>query len=66
MSEGVDAALFYLSVASLVAGGIRAARAAIERRSRDGIGIALAAAGLLGLAIAVMLFETGPRSVLPF
>jgi hypothetical protein len=66
VAEGAVAAIFYLSVTGLVAGMIRALRASIERKTVDRVGIALAVAGLVGLAIAVACFLTGPKTVLPF
>lgn len=66
MNEGVVAFLFYLSVAALVFGLIRALRASIERHVRDIPAIMLAGAGVIGLIAAVVFFVNGTRGVLPF
>ena len=66
LNEGVDAAVFYLSVAALIGGVIRALRASVERNVRDRVGIVLAAGGLCGLIVAVVLFLNGQKTVLPF
>ncbi len=66
MNEGVDAAIFYVSVAALVAGMIRTLRASVERKTRDRGGIAIALGGAVGLIVAVIAFLTGPKGVLPF
>jgi len=66
VNEGVDAAIFYVSVAALAIGMVRSLRASIERQVRDRIGMLLAGAGVAGLIIAVIAFVTGPRTVLPF
>jgi len=66
VNEGVVAFLFYLSVAALVFGLIRALRASIERHVRDIPAIMLAGAGVIGLIAAVVFFVNGTRGVLPF
>lgn len=65
--ETIAAIVFYLGVASLVVGAMLAARRAIERvPGRDPFALGLVGAGLVGIAIAVAIFATGPRGVLPF
>jgi hypothetical protein len=66
VNASIDAVVFYASVAALVAGTIRTLRASVERNTRDRAGIALAAAGCAGLAVATAAFLLGPRTVLPF
>jgi len=66
VSESASALIFYLSVLALVAGTIRALRAAIERNRRDAVGIAFALVGLVGLALSVVTFLLGPKKMLPF
>lgn len=66
MNEGVVAFLFYLSVAALVVGLIRALRASIERHVRDIPALMLAGAGAIGLIVAVVFFVNGAKGVLPF
>lgn len=66
--ETIAAIAFYLGVAALVVGAMLAARGAIER-GRGGPNpraIGLIATGLVGIAVAVLIFATGPRGVLPF
>jgi hypothetical protein len=60
-------AVFYLSLAAFAFGGIRAVRASVERKSRDALGIGLAAAGLLGFAAAIAFSIASPHhEMLPF
>jgi len=67
VNETLAAGAFYLGVAALVVGAIRAARSAIEGPRRRGTpGFALIGAGIAGIAVAVAVFATGPRHVLPF
>lgn len=68
VSETIAAIVFYLGVAALVVGAILSARRAIEHR-RDGssrVGIGAIVVGLVAIVIAVSIFATGPRGVLPF
>lgn len=66
MSPGFDAAIFYLSVIALCGGVVRALCAAVERQARDRTGIMIAACGMAGLGVAIAIFVTGPRTLLPF
>ncbi len=66
MTAGATAIVFYVSVAALVAGTIRALRSSVERKQRDRIGIVLAACGAVGLVAAIVAFATGPKNALPF
>lgn len=66
MNEGVVAALFYMSVAFLVVGLIRALRASVERNVRDVPAMVLAGVGVVGLAIGVVAYLHGPRTMIPF
>jgi amino acid transporter len=66
MTESFAAIAFYIGLAALVFGSMRLVRAALERHRRDRVGIvALAIAGVCFL-IAVALFSSGPRGVIPF
>lgn len=66
--ETFAAIAFYLGVAALAVGAMLAARGAIERRGTgpDRRAIGLIACGLAGIGLAVVIFATGPRGVLPF
>ena len=67
VGETIAAIVFYLSVAALVVGAMLSARRAIERLpGRSTTGFALVGLGVVGIAIAVVVFATGPRTVLPF
>ncbi len=67
MNESIAATAFYVGLAALVFGAIRLARASLERkRGRDAVGIAALALGALCFVVAVGIFVTGPRGVLPF
>lgn len=67
MTESIAAIAFYVGLAALVFGSIRLARASLERRQgRDKLGIGALALGVICFVIAVCVFVTGPRGVLPF
>lgn len=66
VNEGLNATIFYVSVAALVGGMVRTLRASIERNARDRAGIVIAACGAAGLIVAIVAFVTGPKTLLPF
>ena len=66
MSPGFEATLFYVSVAVFAGGIVRIVRASIERHVRDGLGLAIAVGGGVGLIVTVIAFVTGPKTLLPF
>jgi hypothetical protein len=66
MTESFAAIAFYIGLAALVFGSVRLVRAALERQRRDRAGIAAIAIAGGCFIIAVALFLSGPRSVMPF
>lgn len=66
--ETLSAIAFYLGVAALAVGAMLAARGTIEGRGRrpDGRALGLIGIGFAGIALAVVVFATSPRGVLPF
>lgn len=64
--ETAAAILFYIALALLVWGAVRKARATIERHAGGPLDNILLACGGAGLALAVAIFATGPRRLLPF
>jgi uncharacterized membrane protein HdeD (DUF308 family) len=66
LTESLAAITFYVGLAALIFGAVRLARAALERRSRDVPGIVSVVAGGVCFVIAVALFVSGPRGVIPF
>jgi hypothetical protein len=65
-ATSLAAIAFYLGVAGLGVGAIRLARAAIERRGRDALGLGIVSFGAIAIGVAIALFVTGPREALPF
>jgi hypothetical protein len=67
MTESIAAIAFYGGLAALVFGAVRLARASLERqRHRDGLGLIAIALGAACCSIAVIIFSSGPKGVLPF
>ncbi len=66
-TEGLAAALFYVGLALAVTGAIVLARRVVERQTGGSrLGIVLVAIGLVGLALSIGMYVTGPRRMLPF
>ncbi len=66
-TEGLAAALFYVGLALAVGGAIVLARRVVERNTGGSrLGIVLLALGLVGLAVSIVIYVTGPRRMLPF
>ena len=57
---------FYVGLLASIVGVVRIARARLERRRPDPFGTAIAAAGALVLVVAMLLYLSGPRRMLPF
>ncbi len=67
VSEGLAAGTFYVGLAGTVAGAMILARGAVERRpAHDRRGLLLLGIGVLGIAISLLLYMTGPKRMLPF
>ena len=57
---------FYVGLLASIVGVIRVARARLERRRPDPFGMGIAAAGALVLVVALLIYLSGPRRMLPF
>jgi hypothetical protein len=67
VSESLAAATFYVGLVGMVAGAIILARGAVERRpARDRLGLLLLGIGVLGIVVSLVVYMTGPKSMLPF
>jgi len=66
--DDIAPAIFYAALAATAGGAIVLARGAVEGGSAGSrrAGFALVALGLAAILIAVLIYATGPRRVLPF
>lgn len=66
VADSLAAGAFYVGLAGCIFGLIRVLRASIERQTRDRVGLASLAIGAVFVVVAIAVYLTGPKTVLPF